>query len=207
MVQDGFGHGRFKLAPTGQGDPGSTGPIRSSTTSVSARFRQIHIRHLGESVPGVGRNTKIDSAPLFSGSRSGDEVPRLVMRISARGPPKRPLPMCGTPRTQSSRTPCESISMSNSTPVAPTSSASDGNAGLSRFLGTQGPDRRAWVAEVSVLERKLACQTQLAPDPLPDPVPQAVGFGLGCVGGVWLASRGLRIRAALTWCPLALGHR
>ena len=80
-----------------------------------------------------------------------------------RGAPKRPLPMCGTPRTRSSRTPCESIAMSNSTLVAPTSSASDGNAGLSRSLGTQGPDRRAWVAEVSVPERNLACQTQLAP--------------------------------------------
>ena len=43
------------------------------------------------------------------------------------------------------------------------SSASDGNAGLSRSLGTQGPDRRVWVAEVSVPERYLACQTQLAP--------------------------------------------
>ena len=53
---------------------------------------------------GPGRNTKIASAPVFSGFRRGDEVPESVMRISGRGEPKRPLPMCGTPRTSFSRT-------------------------------------------------------------------------------------------------------
>ena len=91
--------------PHGAGKAGSTGPSRSSATSVSTGFRQIHIRHLGESVAGPGRNTKIASAPVFSGSRRGDEMPTLVMRISGRGAPKRPWPMCGTPRTRSSRTP------------------------------------------------------------------------------------------------------
>ena len=51
--------------------------MRSSATSVSTGFRQIHTRHLGESVPGPRGNTKIASAPAFSGSRSGDEVPKL----------------------------------------------------------------------------------------------------------------------------------
>ena len=36
-----------QAGPHGTGKPGSTGPIRSSTTSVSARFRQIHITALG----------------------------------------------------------------------------------------------------------------------------------------------------------------
>ena len=94
-----------QAGPHGAGKAGSTGPIRSSATSVSTGFRQIHIRHLGESVAGPGRNTKIASAPVFSGSRRGDEMPTLVMRISGRGAPKRPWPMCGTPRTRSSRTP------------------------------------------------------------------------------------------------------
>ena len=87
----------------------------------------------------------------------------MVMRISGVALPKRPLPMCGTPRTRRSRTPRDSISMSNSTLVGPTSFASDGKAGLRRSLGTQGPDRRVRVAEVSVPDRNLACQTQSAP--------------------------------------------
>ena len=53
--------------------------------------------------------------------------------------------------------------MSNSTLVGQSSLASDRNTGLSRSLGTQGPDPRAWVAEVSVPDSNLACQTQSTP--------------------------------------------
>ena len=158
--------------------------------SVSTGFRQIHIRHLGELVLGPGRNMKIASAPVFSGSRRGDEVLRLVMRISGRGRPKRPWPVCGTARIWSSRTPCESISMSNSTVGVPVSAASDGNAGLRRAPGMRGPGRRVWVAEVSGPERILAPDPAGA-GPICDPVPEPVGIGravwVGC-GFHWVAS-------------------
>ena len=122
---------------------------------------------------GSGRNTKITTEPAFSSSSKGDEVLMLVNRISAREAPCRPLPMCGTHRTRSSRTPCESISMANSMLDALPFSASFGNTVLRSFVGIVGPGRRVAVPEVSGTERNLAYHAQLAPI---HPIPESVDF-------------------------------
>ena len=91
--------------------------------------------------------------------------------------------------------------MSNSTLVTSTSSANDGNAGISTSLGMQGPGRRVWVAEVSVQERELGVPGPTVPDPTRDPVPKPVGLGRGGLMLCWV-HRGLRFQVALTWWSL-----
>ena len=195
------------LSPHGTGKPGSTGPIRSSTTSVSTRFRQIQYPALGRvrargwpkhedrqraGVLGIqqrGGGAEIGDAHL--GAWSAEEA-----LADVRNAPDLVLP--------------------DPVRVDLDVEFDAGRPGILRERRERGFEKGSWDAgtrPTSLGGRGLGAGEEFGvpdpagPDPFRYPVPEPVGFDRTVLVVCSFHCVAFRFRAALTWCPLAGAQR